>query len=183
MAVRAPSTSTRFATPDLAPRLTWESTTSSSGIVRALRATSARKPALVAAVFVVIFVTVWCAPVARAQTSSPDDQACLGFSFGPWNPPLDRHAAGHGDMPDSSLLQHAAPGRDWASAASAGRGDPDSLLVLFPSWWPAGVAVDIPRRTPAPGDTVTGRATALIADGTRKAPISRIRAWRRPCSI
>ena len=31
-------------------------------------------------------------------------------------------------------------------------------------------------------DTVTGRATALIADGTRKAPMSRIRAWRRPCA-
>jgi hypothetical protein len=123
------------------------------------------------------------APAIRAQASAADEPVCLGFSFGPWSPPLDWHAAGHGAMPDSSLLQHAAPGRDWASATSAGAGDPDSLLVLFPSWWPAGVAVDIPRRAPAPGDTVSGRATALIADGTRKAPMSHIRAWRRPCSI
>jgi hypothetical protein len=166
-----------------ARRLTWESTTSCSSATIVRGTTSVRASPLVVPLFVGCLLTFSPARSLSAQTSAADDAVCLGFSFGPWAPPLDWHAAGHGEMPDSSSLQHAAPGRDWASAMSAGAGDPDSLLVLFPSWWPAGVAVDLPRRTPAPGDTVSGVARALVADGTRKSPASHIRAWRRPCAI
>jgi hypothetical protein len=43
------------------------------------------------------------------------------------------------------------------------------------------VIVELPLRAAAPGDTVAGRATALIADGRQQAPTSRVRAWRVPC--
>jgi hypothetical protein len=118
--------------------------------------------------------------LAHAQNPAKDEpQVCLGFAFGAWTPPLDWRAAGHGAMPDSSRLQRAPSGRDWAS--DAGAGEPDSLLILFPNWWPAGVRVDLPTRTPAPGDTVVGRAVAFVANGERKSPTSRVRAWRVGC--
>jgi hypothetical protein len=112
-----------------------------------------------------------------AQSSGP---ACLGFAFGAWSPALDWRAAGHGAKPDSSRLQHAPAGRDWAVNGS--RSESDSLMMLFPSWWPAGVIVTLPTREPAAGDTLTGRATALVANGRVAAPTARVRAWRVPCS-
>ncbi|MEO6878536.1 MAG: hypothetical protein ABI205_08655 [Gemmatimonadaceae bacterium] len=130
----------------------------------------------------VAFGTLGAAVVCGAQRVPDSEPVCLGFSFGPWTPALDWRAAGHGAKPDSALLQHAAPGRDWAAATSGGAGNPnDSLLILFPSWWPAGVSVAISPRTPAPGDTIAGRAVALVADGGRTNPVSQIRVWRRPC--
>lgn len=117
----------------------------------------------------------------HAQSTSTRDDApvCLGFSFGEWTPALDWRAAGHGDMPDANALQHAPSGRDWAS--DGGAGQPETLLILYPAWWPAGVRVDLPTRTPAPGDTVTGRAIAFVANGSVKAPSARVRAWQVPC--
>ena len=117
----------------------------------------------------------------RAQNVSPhdDEPVCLGFSFGSWTPALNWKGAGHGEMPSANALQHAPSGRDWASGAGAGQ--PDSLLILYPAWWPAGVRVDLPTRTPAPGDTVVGRAVAFVANGAVKSPEARVRAWRVPC--
>lgn len=121
------------------------------------------------------------APAARAQDANPaavDTSAvCLGFAFGKWSPPLDWHAARHPGTPDSSWVGHAPGGRGWASDPTA----TDSTLMLYPGWWPVGVSVALPTRAPARGDTVTGTAIALVADGRVKNPTARVRAWRVPC--
>jgi hypothetical protein len=119
----------------------------------------------------------------RAQAPSgaagSDAAVCLGFSFGPWSPPLDWRLAGHEVAVDSAHVPRAPDGRGWATAS---QGAPaEATLMLFPAWWPVGVEVVLSTRNPAPGDTVSGRATALVADGRREAPTSRIRAWPVPC--
>ncbi|HEY2067811.1 MAG TPA: hypothetical protein VGG84_17810 [Gemmatimonadaceae bacterium] len=128
-----------------------------------------------------VFASVLSAHVSAAQSSPARDEpaVCLGFSFGPWTPALEWSAAGHGARPDSSQLHHASSGRDWAT--SGVRGEADSLLILFPSWWPAGISIELPTRSPAPGDTVTGKAHAFVADGRVRIPTSRVRAWRVAC--
>ena len=121
------------------------------------------------------------ARVGRAQsapTSGDVDAVCFGFAFGAWSPPLDWRAAGHGERPDSTRLQHAPAGRDWAAEASSPR---DTVLMLYPAWWPVGVMVAIPARRIVAGDTVTGRASALVADGRLRPPTAVVRAWRVPC--
>ena len=76
------------------------------------------------------------------------------------------------------------------AGGAGGFGDPlflfdqgleDSVVMLFPKWWPVGVTVALPTRRPAPGDTVTGRAQALVSDVRAKIPTSRVRAWAVPC--
>ncbi len=122
------------------------------------------------------------APGAHGQTAqdtSKNEPVCLAFSFGTWSPKLDWRGAGHGEMPGANVLQHAPSGRDWAT--DAGAGQPDSLLILYPAWWPAGVRVDLPTRTPAVGDTVVGRAVAFVANGAVKSPEAKVRAWRVAC--
>ena len=116
---------------------------------------------------------------ATARAQAPSDSAtCLGFAFGPWTPKLDWRAAGHGVLPDSMKVGQAPSGRGWAQDLKEGR---DSLLLLFPVWWPAGVRVDLPNRTPALGDTIYGKAVAFIAYGDRPPPTSTVRAWAVPC--
>lgn len=124
--------------------------------------------------------TLLAAPARlRAQERDTTPSVCLGFSFGPWTPPLDWRGAGH-ERYDTSQVPHAPGGRDWAAGPVLG--EADSVLVLFPSWWPVGVSVELPTRTPAPGDTVTGRARAFVADGRMRVPTSRVRAWRVSCA-
>ena len=118
-------------------------------------------------------------PRANAQAASNDEPVCLGFSFGTWTPALSWRGAGHGEMPSAATLQHAPSGRDWA--ADGGAGSADTLLILYPAWWPAGVRVDLPTRTPAPGDTVRGRAVAFVANGEVEPPTASVRAWRVRC--
>ena len=109
--------------------------------------------------------TVPSAPVAVAE--------CFGFAFGPWRPPLDWRAAGHGaDAPSVRL-----PGEFAARDSAAGRYE----LLLFPSWWPAGVGVRFDRAPRVPGDTVGGVAHAFVADGRRATPSTTVRAWLKPC--
>ena len=125
------------------------------------------------------------AGVACAQGAPPtappgarEESVCLGFAFGAFTPKLDWAAAGHRPIRDNSAMQQAPGGRGWAS----GDGLPnDSLLYLFPAWWPVGVLVELPRRSPVLGDTVAGRATALVARGNVTPPAARVRAWRIPC--
>src|SRR4051812_21815224 len=119
------------------------------------------------------------APLSAQQ---PDTTAavCLGFSFGVWTPALDWRGAGHGAAPDTSGLARTAENRDWA--VNGMPGVEDSVLILYPRWWPAGVTVTLPTRRPAPGDTIVGTARALVADGRRANPVSRVRAWAVPCS-
>ena len=120
------------------------------------------------------------APLAlRAQDHPTDPPVCLGFSFGPWTPALDWRAAGHGARMDTSHMSVTPTGRDWAMDGI--KGLEDSVVLLFPKWWPVGVAVTLPTRRPAPGDTVSGRAVALVADVNAKVPTSRVRAWAVPC--
>ena len=57
----------------------------------------------------------------------------------------------------------------------------DSLLILFPPWWPVGVGVWL-ERSAAPGDTVRGVARAFVADAQVSVPTSTVRAWRAPCA-
>ena len=138
-----------------------------------------RPAALVRHAAALAAVVLFAAP-ARAQDAPlpprPDgDDVCLGFAFGRWAPPLDWTLAGHGRV-DSTALQRSPTGRDWATAGTV----TDTTLLLLPAWWPAGVWVTIPN-TPAPGDTILGRATALVADGRRTAPQAGVRAWRVAC--
>ena len=116
----------------------------------------------------------------HAQSPAAEPPVCLGFSFGAWTPALDWRGAGHGAAPDTSTLARTPEQRDWATDGMAGV--EDSLLILYPRWWPAGVAVALPTRRPAPGDTIEGRARAFVADGRRANPTSRVRAWAVPCS-
>src|SRR4051812_17542177 len=127
---------------------------------------------------IVAIALMLCTATKGIAQSAPDSTTCLGFAFGAWTPKLDWRAAGHGVMPDSIHLGQAPAGRGWAEDLKSGR---DSVLVLFPAWWPAGVRVDLPNRSLALGDTVRGTATAFIAYGDRSPPTSKVRAWAVPC--
>lgn len=123
--------------------------------------------------------------VASAQGAAPvppagarEESVCLGFAFGAFTPKLDWAAAGHRPIHDGLATQQAPGGRGWASDDGLPN---DSLLYLFPAWWPVGVLVELPRRSPMLGDTVIGRATALVARGNVTPPAARVRAWRIPC--
>jgi hypothetical protein len=128
----------------------------------------------------VLVLALAFAPAGHAQIRDTLPPVCLAFSFGPWTPPLDWRGAGHGAAPDTNGLARTPENRDWAVNGAAGV--EDSLLLLYPRWWPAGVAVTLPTRRPAPGDTIAGRAVALVADGRRANPTSRVRAWAVSCS-
>jgi hypothetical protein len=122
-------------------------------------------------------------PSAIPAQASPgagagDAAVCLGFAFGAFTPRLDWAKAGHAPIRDSASLPHAPAGRDWASDQALPN---DSSLYLFPSWWPVGVYIELATRRPAPGDTVSGRATALVASGRITPPVARVKAWRVAC--
>jgi hypothetical protein len=141
------------------------------------------------ALVAVLLVAPELARAQHEQESEPHRQqetprreeppVCLGFAFGAWTPPLDWKAAGHETRIDQALLQRAEDGRDWATTQAV---QDEHTIVLLPSWWPVGVSVTLPNRAPAPGDTVVGTAFAFIADGRKKAPTAKVRAWRVPCT-
>ena len=112
-----------------------------------------------------------------SSRASPPD-VCFRFMFGAWSPPLDWRAAGHRPPRDS-----AAPSRTGRGSAAEVSVHGDSALMLLPTWWPAGVLVELSTRTPAFGDTLTGRATAFVADGAIAPPVSQVRAWRVDCRM
>jgi hypothetical protein len=112
-----------------------------------------------------------------AQGQTQDPPVCLGFAFGVWKPALDWRAAGHAPL-DPKYHLRAADGRDWATTDAV---PTEKVVVLLPSWWPAGVSVTLPDRTPALGDTIVGSAFAFVADGRRTAPKAQVWAWRVPC--
>jgi hypothetical protein len=113
-----------------------------------------------------------------APAGAAEPSVCLGFAFGAFTPKLDWAKAGHAPIHDSSSIQRAPAGRDWASDQAMPN---DSSLYLFPSWWPVGVLIELATRKPAPGDTVAGRATALVARGNITPPTAKVKAWRVPC--
>lgn len=114
---------------------------------------------------------------AAAQSVAADTAQCFGFSFGAWKPALDLAAAGHSTAPLDSALLKAPGGREWASDAAPN----DTTLLLFPSWWPVGVEITFARKPRTFADTVTGRATALVASGNIPPPRASLRAWRVAC--
>ena len=127
-------------------------------------------------------LALFAAPtLASAQAQQPQNEptVCLGFTFGQWTPALDWRAAGHQSQIDPASHQHADDGRDWATTQAV---QDEHTIMLLPSWWPAGVSVTLPTRTPAPGDTVVGSAFAFVADGRKKAPTAKVWAWRVSCS-
>lgn len=119
------------------------------------------------------------APASVGARDDTDAAECLGFTFGAWTPPLDPKAAGHAPFPPAATLPHAPGGRDWAATDAAAR---DTLLLLFPSWWPAGVSIRFAHAPRTRRDTVHGTATALVADGRLRAPEARVLGWLVPCS-
>ena len=113
---------------------------------------------------------------AQQQNEAP---VCLGFAFGAWMPALDWRAAGHVTPVDARTHQRTDDGRDWAMTQAVQN---EHTIILLPSWWPAGVSVTLPNRSPAAGDTVVGTAFAFVGDGRRTAPVSPVRAWRIACT-
>lgn len=115
-----------------------------------------------------------------ASQSRPDraGDECFRFVFGEWKPPLDAKPAGHSPFPSAESLPRAPGGRDWAVSDSARQ---DVELMLYPSFWPAGVVVRFPRAPREPSDSVRGRAMALVADGRVKSPEADALAWLVPC--
>ncbi len=127
----------------------------------------------------VVATTLPAQAVPLAAPATVDE--CLGLTFGPWTPPLDAAAAGHrlSGRSDGSIDNRAPGARDWALRLEAGR---DTTLILFPAWWPVGVAIRVPAATgAAERDTLKGTATALVADASVKAPTSAVLLWRVPC--
>jgi hypothetical protein len=115
---------------------------------------------------------------AQDAPSSVESGSCFGFSFGTWTPPLDWRASGHAGTPASVSSPLAPGGRDWAAASI--HPDAEGTMLLFPSWWPVGVMVALPTPALALGDTVQGRATALVANGVTPSSTV-VRAWRVAC--
>ena len=116
---------------------------------------------------------------SAATTSGSEPNQCYGFAFGSWAPPLDWQMAGHGAPVDSARVPRAPNGRGWAAIDVEPQSD--STLLLFPPWWPAGIAVKFTTKPTSPKDTVSGRATALVADGRKRPPVSSVRLWQVPC--
>ena len=118
---------------------------------------------------------------SRAGAQEPRraaDPVCFGFAFGAFTPKLDWAKAGHAPIRRGST-ESAADGRDWASDQALPN---DSSLYLFPAWWPVGIWVELAAPAPAAGDTVSGKATALVARGDITPPVAKVRAWRVPCA-
>ena len=144
------------------------------------------------------------APGASAQaagsmvppdTSTADDRPalrnvaeCWRFGFGAWKPALDWRAAGHPHGSAEAYLAsvRGAPGgrdlgafRDNSNAAwSASPGD--TALILYPDWWPAGIAVRL-EHAASGADTLRGTATAFVADARVANPTASIVAIARRC--
>lgn len=116
-------------------------------------------------------------PPAQPPAAAPDE--CFGLTFGRWEPELDARAAGHRAVAADSAPQRAPHGRDWAARLESGR---DTTIILFPAWWPAGVAIRFPEGRAHPGDTTRGTATALVANGDVRPPTTAVLLQPVPCA-
>lgn len=135
-----------------------------------------------------VFLLALFAQAAAAQddsvgTAQEEAPSCLRFRFGPWTPTLDWKRSGHPSAPDSVRVARAAGGQAWAmgvaSTPTVAAGD--TLLVLYPGFWPAGVSISFNPRAFATADTVTGTARALVADGNQPTSTARATLWRVRC--
>lgn len=116
---------------------------------------------------------------AQVPSAAPDE--CFGFAFGTWDPPLKSASSTYSPGYDPTVSAPAGSPRSWAARApmsdSSGAAA-DSVLLLFPPWWPAGVAI---QWTAQRGDTLLGTATAMVADGRVKNPRTAVRALHVAC--
>lgn len=121
------------------------------------------------------------AQVAIAQRLATPDE-CFGFTFGAWEPPLKSVASTYNPGYDPTSSAPVGAPRDWATRVPSGRPldatTADSVLLLFPAWWPVGVSIQWSAQR---GDTLIGRAVALVADGRVKNPVTAVRALRVAC--
>ncbi len=120
-----------------------------------------------------------CCAAPGAVNAQPSDSVaaprggCYRFEFDAWNPTLE-----------AAKLDLARHGADWRVPSPREGGtmwdaEGDSLALLFPTWWPNGIAV---RFDPATrGDTLRGEAIAYVPDGRALAPRTSIRAVRAKC--
>lgn len=128
------------------------------------------------------------AAVAQERPNGGAPSGCYRFAFGAWSPPLEWARAGH----DSATNRYVSPprpsgsayrGADSTAPRESAMWDSSAAgesLLLFPSWWPAGVAV---RFTLAAGrDSARGVARAFVADGRVEPPTSPVTVWRVPCA-
>lgn len=99
----------------------------------------------------------------------PQAGACYGFTFGTWSPPLDS-ARRYVDTSGS-----VRPGGIGDATTTR-----DSLLILFPPWWPVGIGVQFSSPLGS-RDTLDGTAYAFVSDGRATSPRTTVRAWRKPC--
>ncbi|HEU6453428.1 MAG TPA: hypothetical protein VFT57_18560 [Gemmatimonadaceae bacterium] len=113
-----------------------------------------------------------------AGRRDPGGGECFRFVFGEWEPPLDAKAAGHPSFAPAESLPQAPDGRSWAFRDSTPQ---DVQMLLYPSFWPAGVSVRFPHAPRTASDTVRGRAIALVADGRVRSPEADATAWLVPC--
>ena len=126
-------------------------------------------------------LSVWPFLVQAQAASAPP--SCLRFRFGAWTPGLDWTAAGHPGTIDSFRVARAAQGQAWAAGVpptpktAAG----DTVLMLYPSFWPVGVMVTFDPRALVSADTVKGLAHAFVADGRKQNPTSVATLWKVPC--
>lgn len=121
------------------------------------------------------------APALAAQDTTRAPDECFRFSFGAWDPPLKKVANPYnpGRDPTAAAGASGAP-RAWAAMTPSGTtASADSVLILFPAWWPSGVTI---AWTGARGDTLAGMAHALVADGRLKSPVAAVRGLRIPCA-
>jgi hypothetical protein len=130
--------------------------------------------------FGLVLMLVITPSIVRPQSTLAPDE-CYRFAFSAWDPPLNSVANTYNPGHDPTTGAPAGAPRDWAARLGdvKTKGEPsDSVLLLFPAWWPAGVSIDWREQH---GDTLLGRAIALVADGRVKNPVSTVRATRVPC--
>ena|SRR2546423_8059479 len=131
--------------------------------------------------FVVVLALVPSMLRSQAAPRMPTPDECFGFTFGAWDPPLKSVASTYNPGYDPKASAPAGSPRDWAARVPDGKAaatPADSVLLLFPAWWPAGVSIEWTEQR---GDTLLGRARALVADGRVKNPVSLVRGARVPC--
>ena len=132
-------------------------------------------------VMLVLVPRVLAAQALPPRMPAPDE--CFGFKFGSWDPALKSVASNYNPGYDPVGSAPAGSPRDWAARIPNGKSETaaDSVLLLFPAWWPAGVAIEWTEQR---GDTLIGKARALVADGRVKNPVTAVRgihvACRRP---
>jgi hypothetical protein len=128
-----------------------------------------------------ILLALTLAPTTALSAQRTPDE-CFGFKFGAWEPPLKSVASAGNPGYDPTASASAGAQRDWAARVPNGRttsSPADSVLMLFPAWWPVGVEIEWTEQR---GDTLIGTAHALVADGRLKNPVTSVRATLVPCA-